>query len=178
MNAEMTNIEMTAAETAFIDGFVRERCVPHDVVVSQRLEKWCDRMQSRIFEEPIEWRLASASGSLPELGPKGGKKTPKSPEENIRFVFASVCDEPGKAWRAELRIPPGATLGTMLPVKVTGIGSDPVPEGVLALAGCKIPLVDGEGGILFDLFVGGIRSSQVYLLRTNGMPVPGKLMFM
>lgn len=178
MIAKDVNIEMTAEETAFIDRFVNRRCVPHNVVVSQRLEKWCDKMQLAIFEQPIEWNLAAASGLLPKSAKKVDDKKLKAPDENIRFVFASLCDEPGKAWRAELRIPSGATLGTMLPVKVTGIGSDSLPEGVLALAGCKIPLVDGEGGILFDLFVSGIRSSQVYLLRQNGMPVPGKLMFM
>lgn len=178
MNAEDTKIELTASETAFIEGFVKEHCVPHDDVVSRRLGRWCDKMQSRIFEEPIQWNLAAASGVQPKVVSKGDKKNLKSPDENIRFVFASLNDEPGIAWRAELRIPPGATLGTMLPIKVTGIGSDTVPEGVLHLAGCKIPLTDGDGGILFDLFVSGIRSSQVYLLRQNGMPVPGKLMFM
>lgn len=178
MNAKDTNIELTASETAFIEGFVKEHCVPHDDVVSRRLENWCDKMQLRIFEEPIQWNLAAASGVQLNSGELKNKKNLKSPDENIRFVFASLNDEPGIAWRAELRIPPGATLGTMLPIKVTGIGSDSLPEGVLHLAGCKIPLTEGEGGILFDLFVSGIRSSQVYLLRQNGMPVLGKLMFM
>ena len=178
MNANDAKIEMTAAETAFIDGFVKERCIPHDTVIERRLERWCAKMQSRIFESPIEWSLAAAGGILPKFEPKAGVQTPKSPAETVRFVFASASGEPGKAWRAELLIPPEATLGTIIPVKVTGLGIDSVPEGVLTLAGCKIPLVNGEGGILFDLFIGGIRTPGVSLTRPDGTSESGKLMFM
>lgn len=179
MNANDVKIEMTAAETAFIDGFVKERCIPHETVIEHRLERWCAEMQARIFESPIEWSLAAAGGILPKFEPKKrGGATPKAPAETIRFVFASMSDEPGKAWRAELRIPPEATLGTIIPVKVTGLGIDSVPEGVLALAGCKIPLVNGEGGILFDLFINSIRTPGVSLIRPDGTIESGKLMFM
>ena len=178
MNANDVKIEMTAAETAFIDGFVKERCIPHETVIERRLERWCAEMQTRIFESPIEWSLAAAGGILPKFEPKLGAQTPKAPAETVRFVFASMSDEPGKAWRAELHIPPEATLGTIIPVKVTGLGIDSVPEGVLALAGCKIPLMNGEGGILFDLFINGIRTPGVSLIRPDGTIESGKLMFM
>ena len=104
--------------------------------------------------------------------------TPESPDETVRFVFASVSERPGRAWRAELTVPPKATVGTMLAVRVSGLGIDAVPEGVLSLAGCKIPLVNGEGGILFDLFLGGIRRAEVSLSRPDGSVEGGRLMFL
>lgn len=178
MNANDEKIAMTAEETAFIDGFVKKHCRPHEVVIAERLERWCTRMQARIFDSPVEWSLAAAGGILPRLDAAKPAKEPVSPDETVRFVFASDSEHPGKAWRAELHIPPKATVGTMLSVKVSGIGNDAVPEGVLKLAGCKIPLVGGEGGILFDLFLNGIRSSEVSLMRPDGSVEPGKLLFL
>ena len=178
MKTNEEEIEMTAAECAFIDGFVNERCVPHDTVIARRLERWYEKMQSRIFESPIEWNLAAAGGILPKLNSSGKVEPPVSPAESVRFVFASFSDEPRIGWRAELRIPPEATLGTIIPVKVTGLGVDSMPEGVLTLAGCKIPLAGGEGAILFDLFINGIRTPGISLTRPDGTTEPGKLMFM
>jgi hypothetical protein len=178
MKTNEEKIVMSAAERAFIDGFVKERCVPHDTVIARRLERWYEKMQSRIFESPIEWNLAAAGGILPKLHTAGGAQAPISPAESVRFVFASYSDEPGTGWRAELRIPPEATIGTIIQVKVTGLGVDSIPEGVLTLAGCKIPLVGGEGGILFDLFINGIRTPGISLTRPDGTTEPGKLLFM
>lgn len=170
-------IVMTVDEAAFIDNFVKNHCVPHETVLSQRLDRWCAKMQAKIFESPVEWRLAAAGGILPVFDPQK-KGVPKAPDEAVRFVFASESEKPGKAWRAELRIPPNATVGTMLKVKVSGLGIDSVPEGVLSLAGCKIPLVGGEGGILFDLFLNGIRTPGVSLTRPDGTLESGRLMFL
>lgn len=178
MNANDDRIVMTAEETAFIERFVKEHCTPHETVVARRLDRWCAEMQARIFESPIEWSLAAAGGILPTFEPKKKAPPPKSPNEMVRFVFASESDKPGKAWRAELSIPPEATVGTMLSVKVSGLGVDSVPEGVLTLAGCNIPLVSGEGGILFDLFLNGIRTPGISLTRPDGTSEPGRLMFL
>ena len=122
MNANDDRIVMTAEETAFIERFVKEHCTPHETVVARRLDRWCAEMQARIFESPIEWSLAAAGGILPAFEPKKKAPPPKSPNEMVRFVFASESDKPGKAWRAELSIPPEATVGTMLSVKVSGLG--------------------------------------------------------
>lgn len=168
-------IVMTAEETSFIDAFVGAHCVPHEQVVARRLDAWCEKMQQAIVAAPVEWRLASVGGVLPPLRPT---VSPESPEEAVRFVFASRSERPGKAWRAELTVPPKATVGTMLSVRVSGLGIDAVPEGVFSLAGCQIPLQDGEGGILFDLFLNGIRNAQVSLRRPDGTVEDGKLMFL
>ena len=177
MNAtDETKIEMTPEEQAFIAGFVAEHCVPHEAVIARRLEVWCGRMQQRIIAAPVEWRLAAAGGLLQPLKPETA--APESPDETVRFVFASVSARPGKAWRAELTVPPKATVGTMLAVRVSGLGIDAVPEGVLSLAGCKIPLANGEGGILFDLFLSGIRNAEVSLSRPDGSVEGGRLMFL
>ena len=177
MNAtDETRIEMTPEERAFIAGFVADHCVPHGTVISRRLDAWCERMQHRIVAAPVEWRLASAGGILPPLRPEVA--TPESPAETVGFIFASVSERPGKAWRAELTIPPKATVGTMLSIRVSGLGIDAVPDGVLSLAGCKIPLSNGEGGILFDLFLSGIRNADVSLSRPDGSVEGGRLMFL
>ncbi len=73
---------------------------------------------------------------------------------------------------------PRATVGTVLSIRVSGLGIDAVPEGVLSLAGCQIPLQNGEGGILFDLFLNGIRNAVVSLRRPDGTEGDGKLMFL
>lgn len=177
MNAtDETKIEMTPEEQAFIAGFVAEHCVPHETVIARRLEVWCGRMQQRIIAAPTEWRLAAAGGILPPLKPETA--APESPDETVRFVFASVSERPGRAWRAELTVPPKATVGTILDIRVTGLGIDAVPEGVFSVAGCKIPLQDGKGGILFDLFLGGIRNAAVGLTRPDGSVECGRLMFL
>jgi len=168
-------IEMTPAETAFIDAFVGAHCVPHEQVVARRLEVWCARAQQAILAAPTQWRLAATGGVLPQLKPT---TSPESPEETVRFVFASLSERPGRAWRAELTIPPKATVGTMLPVRVSGLGIDAVPEGVLSLAGCQIPLQGGEGAILFDIFLNGIRNARVSLRRPDGTAEDGRLMFL
>ena len=168
-------IAMTPEETAFIDAFVGKHCVPHERVVARRLEAWCERMQQAIVSAPVQWRLAAAGGVLPPLRPT---ESPEAPDEEVRFVFASESERPGKAWRAELTVPPKATVGTMLELGVTGLGIDAVPEGVFSLAGCKIPLQDGKGGILFDLFLGGIRNAEVALARPDGSVERGRLMFL
>ena len=172
---ESEKIEMTPAEKAFIEAFVGERCVPHEQVIARRLDVWCDRMQQAIVAAPVEWRLAAAGGILPPLRPE---TAPEAPEETVRFVFASESERPGKAWRAELTVPPKATVGTMLELRVTGLGIDAAPEGVFSLAGCKIPLREGRGGILFDLFLAGIRTADVALARPDGSVERGKLMFL
>lgn len=168
-------IVMTPAEKAFIDAFVGEHCVPHEQVIARRLEVWCERMQQAIISAPVQWRLAAAGGVLPPLRPTA---SPESPEETVRFVFASLSERPGKAWRAELTVPPKATVGTMLELRVTGLGIDAVPEGVFSVAGCRIPLREGRGGILFDLFLGGIRNAEVSLARPDGSVERGRLMFL
>ena len=168
-------IVMTPEETAFIDAFVGEHCTPHEQVVARRLEAWCERMQQAIVAAPVSWRLAAAGGVLPPLRPE---VAPEAPEEAVRFVFSSLSERPGKAWRAELTVPAKATVGTMLELGVTGMGIDAVPEGVFSLAGCKIPLQDGKGGILFDLFLGGIRNAEVALARPDGSVEYGRLMFL
>lgn len=175
MKVTEEEIVMTPAETAFIDAFVARHCVPHEQVVARRLDVWCERMQQKIVEAPLSWSLAAAGGVLPSLRPAA---SPESPDEAVRFVFASRSERPGKAWRAELTVPPKATVGTMLPIRVSGLGIDAVPEGVLSLAGCQIPLQDGEGGILFDLFLSGIRSACVSLRRPDGTVEDGRLMFL
>lgn len=172
---ECEKIVMTPAETVFIDAFVTEHCRPHEQVIARRLDDWCERMQQAIVSAPVQWRLAAAGGVLPPLRPA---ETPESPEETVRFVFASHSERPGKAWRAELTVPPKATVGTMLSIRVSGLGIDAVPEGVLSLAGCQIPLQNGEGGILFDLFLNGIRNAVVSLRRPDGTEEDGKLMFL
>ena len=175
MANDRPEIEMTPEEKSFIDGFVSRHCVPHETVIARRLEAWCERMQQAVLATPVSWRLAAAGGVLPPLNPS---HTPVAPEEPVRFVFASKSDRPGRAWRAELTVPPKATVGTMLDIRVSGLGIDAVPEGVLAIAGCKVPLQGGEGGILFDLFLGGIRNSTVSLSRPDGSVECGRLMFL
>ena len=175
MANDRPEIEMTPEEKSFIDGFVSRHCVPHETVIARRLEAWCERMQQAVLAAPVSWRLAAAGGVLPPLSPS---RTPVAPEEPVRFVFASKSDRPGRAWRAELTVPPKATVGTMLDIRVSGLGIDAVPEGVLAIAGCKVPLQGGEGGILFDLFLGGIRNSTVSLSRPDGSVECGRLMFL
>ena len=175
MANDRPEIEMTPEEKSFIDGFVSRHCVPHETVIARRLEAWCERMQQAVLATPVSWRLAAAGGILPPLR---SAESLEAPDETVRFVFASLSERPGKAWRAELTVPPKATVGTMLELGVTGLGIDAVPEGVFSLAGCKIPLQDGRGGILFDLFLGGIRNAEVALVRPDGSVERGRLMFL
>lgn len=172
---DVDKIEMTLAESAFIAGFVEEHCVPHEQVVARRLDAWCERAQQAIVAAPVRWRLAAAGGVMAPLHPE---VAPESPDEPVRFVFASISERPGAAWRAELSVPPKATVGTMLELRVAGLGIDAVPMGVFSVAGCKIPLQDGRGCILFDLFLSGIRKAEVALFRPDGSVEHGRLMFL
>ena len=74
-------------------------------------------------------------------------------------------------------VPPNSKVGTLLSIFVYGKDGIPAEEGVLRLAGCAIPVSGGRGEIPFELFVGGVRDSEVSFARKGDAPVPGTLCF-
>ncbi len=110
-------------------------------------------------------------------GREAGAPALRSPEREVRFVFESATDDSGLAWRAELAVPPNSTAGTALQIVVRDGFGHPVEHGVLRLSGCAVPIADGKGTILFEMFVGGVRHAHVSLDRDGCVSVPGTLTF-
>lgn len=164
---EEEKVVMTAGEAAFIDRFVAEHCRPHAAVMAERLRKFVAERQMAMF----------AADDGPAFALAAGPATPasvKAPDEQVTFVFASEGEEdaPG-AWRAELAVPPGATAGTPLALKVRGRDI----AGVFTLSGVALPLADGTAEIPFGMFLAGIKNTDVSLHRPGGDTVKGRLLF-
>ena len=92
-------------------------------------------------------------------------------------MFVSDTEDPVGGWRAILRVPVGAGVGTQLELRVTDANGRPVAEGTFLLAGCVIPLSDGVGTLPLELFVGGLRDARVSLTRRGGRVEEGALSF-
>ena len=158
-------IPMTAAETAFIEKFTRNYCRPHAEVMRERLAAFVAQRRRRIFEDSGRGGYALAAGPAEVL-----PSSVKAPEEEVNFVFASEEDIAG-AWRAEVKIPSGATVDTQLSIKVEQ-GKGGKAEGIFKVAGCALPLTDGKAEMPFGMFLAGIKDTEVDL---NG--VEGRLKF-
>lgn len=165
---------MAAEEMAFIDRFVTDYCRPHRVVMAERLAKFvAERQMAFVSGETADFALAA--GARRSAG--SGAASPVSPDEEVRFAFASEGErDAADAWRAELRVPPKATSETMLTIKVRDSSNRPA-EGVLSLAGCALPIEDGKAEMPFGLFLAGIQNTEVGLCRPDGRPVGGRLLF-
>lgn len=166
-------IEMTAAERDVIARFTVAKCRPHSEVMAEKLDRFVRSRQLATVSTVNDYALAAA----PQMRhvPAG---TPVAPSEEVKFVFASDADEVGKAWCAELTVPADATVGTLLNLKVSGLGVDAVPQGVFRLAGANLPLFNGKSVIPYEVFLAGIRHTEVSLKRPDGSCELGQLMFM
>ena len=173
-NAIDEKIEMTADEQAFIDRFVTDYCRPHRVVMAERLAAF-------VTERQMAFVSGAAEGFALAAGPRrpaaAETSSPVSPDEEVRFAFASEGEsDAADAWRAELRVPPKATSETMLTIKVCD-SSDRPAEGVFSLAGCALPITGGKAEMPFGMFLAGIQNTEVGLCRPDGQPVGGRLLF-
>ena len=167
-------IGMTADEREFIDRFVADYCRPHHVVMAERLAAFiAERRMAFVDGAAADFALAA--------GPRGASapaaEAPVSPDEEVRFAFASEGErEATEAWRAELTVPPKATSETMLTIKVCDSANRPA-EGVFSISGCALPITDGKAEMPFGLFLAGIQNTEVGLCRPQGQPVGGRLLF-
>lgn len=162
-------VVMTADEAAFIDRFVAEHCRPHAEVMAERLREFVMSRQESMFaaDAGVPFALAAGPAAKPPV-------EVKSPDEPVTFVFLSDCDaDAPEAWRAELTVPPGATVDTELVLDV--IGKD--VNGVFKLSGMALPLSDASARIPFGVFLAGIKDTDVSLTRPDAEPVKGKLLF-
>lgn len=169
---ETEKTAMTPGERAFIDRFVADYCRPHEAVVAARLAAFASERQMRFLSRGGAGDFALAAG---ESAPK---QEVQSPEEEVRFAFASdgEADAEG-AWRAELVVPPKAGPETMLALKVVDGSGEAVDGGVFSLSGAALPLAGGRAEIPFGLFLAGIKNTDVSLRRAGGDPVGGRLLF-
>lgn len=166
---EEEKVVMTADEAAFIDRFVAEHCRPHAAVMAERLRKFVVERQMAMFAVEDEPAFALAAGPAAKV-----PEAVKAPDEPVTFVFASDGDEDApEAWRADLSVPPGATAGTPLTLRVHGRDV----AGVFTLSGVALPLSDGAAEIPFGMFLAGIKDTDVSLRRPGGERVKGKLLF-
>ena len=167
-------IEMTADEREFIDRFVADYCRPHHVVMAERLTAFvAERRMAFVDGAAADFALAAG----PRVASAPAAEAPVSPDEEVRFAFASdgTADDVD-AWRAELRVPPKATAETMLTIVVRDSANRP-EAGVFSLAGCALPIQDGAAEMPFGLFLAGIQDTKVGLRRPGGQPVAGRLLF-
>ena len=170
---EKEKVEMTAAEAAFIANFTERFCRPHAEVMAERLAAFvAERQMANLFPATLA-PCALAAGSRHATAPA----EVKSPDEPVRFVFASdgEQDDPG-AWRAAVTVPPRATVETLLKIEVCTAAGDPA-EGVFTISGCALPLMRGATQMPFGLFLAGIRDTAVSLRATGADAVPGRLLF-
>ena len=173
-NAIDEKIEMTADEQAFIDRFVTNYCRPHRVVMAERLAAF-------VTERQMAFVSGAAEGFALAAGPRrpaaAETSSPVSPDEEVRFAFASESEQDSdEAWRAEMTVPPKATSETMLTIKVCDSSNQPA-EGVFSIAGCALPITKGAAEIPFGLFLAGIQNTDVGLCRPGGRAVTGRLLF-
>jgi len=166
---EEEKVVMTADEAAFIDRFVAEHCRPHAVVMAERLRNFVAKRQMALFAADDGPAFALAAGPAAKA-----PAAVKAPDEPVTFVFASEGEEDApEAWRAELSVPPGATVETPLALKVRGRDV----AGVFTLSGMALPLVDGAAEIPFGAFLAGIKNTDVSLRRPGEDLVKGRLLF-
>ena len=162
--ADDEKIEMTAAERDMIARFTAAKCRPHGEVMAEKLDRFVQSRQLAAVSTANDYALAAASQT--RHVPSG---TPVAPSEDVMFVFASEAEEAGKAWRAELTVPANATVGTLLNLKVSGLGVDAVPQGVFFLAG-------GSHGDLLASHTTGCAGGAVHASGAvlHGSAVPQK----
>lgn len=171
--ADDEKIEMTEAERDMISRFTAAKCRPHGEIMAEKLDRFVLSRQLAAVSAVNDYALAAAPQT--RHVPAG---TPVAPPEDVTFVFASDTEEVGRAWRAELTVPANATAGTLLNLKVSGLGGDVAPQGVFCLSGANLPLFNGESAIPFEIFLTGIRNAEVSLKRPGGFCEQGQLMFM
>lgn len=165
--------EMTPAERDFIERFTAERCRSAQTEIA-RVNAFVAARRLSFVTRPVEYAMAAA----PAAATTSAEAAPSGLNEEVRFVFAAEGSVgAAEFWRAELTIPPNAAPETMLPVRVTGYDRMAVPDGLLRLAGCVLPLTDGCAALPFSLFLDGIRDTNVSLCRPDAEPVAGRLLF-
>ena len=162
---------LTDAERGTISAFVKSRCKARGAVL-ERLDAFLAARQTSFFTSGrTEWRMAAASAE--------GVEADKEHREDVRFVFVSDDGTPSESsWRAELSVPGEADGSAPLGLSVFGAGGAPAGEGLFMLAGATL-VVDGKGRatIPYDLFLAGIRNSNVAYQRSGGAAVSGSLVF-
>ena len=163
------DVSTTSEEDAFIADFVSRNC--RRLTAAERVQAFIDSRRMSFIQTHERYLRAAA----PAEGGASAESEPRSPDEEVHFVFAGGGEM--DYWRAELAIPPVAGPETMLNVRVTGRGDVPVGQGTLRLAGCLLPLSDGAADLPFSLFLDGLRDTDVSLARVGGKPVAGRLLF-
>ena len=162
---------LTDAERGAISAFVRSRCKAQAPVL-ERLDAFLAARQTDFFPAGrTEWRMAAAAAD--------GLEAAGERREDVRFVFVSDDGAPSESsWRAELSVPGEADGSAPLDLSVFGADGAPAGEGLFTLAGATL-VVDGKGRatIPYDLFLAGIRNSNVAYQRGGGAAVPGSLVF-
>lgn len=158
---------MTADEKAFIAAFTANYCRPHAAVVAERLAAFVDAWRRRLLAQDETDFLLAAGPAAPSATASADVR---APDETVTFTFAS--DDATMPWQAVLTVPPGATAETMLAIAVT-----PFDTGILRLAGCRLPIVDGAAEMPFGLFLAGIKDVDVTFTRADGTSTAGRLQF-
>ena len=167
----------TANEDEFIEYFTTEYCRPHSAVMAARLADFVKTRQLKLFDAAAWGHAALPLAAGRACRPATAEPLPEveSPDEEVKFSFASKEKDSPRAWRAELTVPPHATALTMLMVKVFDHTKTPA-AGTFSLAGIELPLVDGKAEIPFGSFLNGIKATDVALTK-DGVKTPGELLF-
>lgn len=155
-----------------IAGFTAKYCVPHAEVMRERVVRFCGRRRGMALRAAAGGvALAAGKSSVPEAD--GGVQ---SPEEEVTFTFASEKGvEDMGWWRARVTVPPVANAGTMLGVEVEKGGA--AADGMLELAGAKLPVRGGKGQMLFGAFLAGLQDTEVRFTDMDGDASEGRLLF-
>jgi ASC-1-like (ASCH) protein len=170
MLEDKAEAKTTPEEDSFMEEFAAKHC--RSLSSDERLQAFvAARKMSFVYAEDSYFLAAAPAGGTRV----DEKKTPCSPEEEVRFVFAGGGD--ADYWRAELLIPPVAGPDTMLDVRVTGRGGISIGDGTLRLSGCALPLSEGSATLPFSLFLDGLSDTYVSLARAGRKPVEGRLLF-
>ena len=103
----------------------------------------------------------------------------KTPEgKTIVFTFMSAPEKLRELrWTAKLTFPPGSGPDAVLPLTVVDGNDEPIKAATLELAGCRIPVKDGNASLAYADFVNGKHSVPIWLYRDGMEPVPGGLTF-
>ena len=136
------------------------------------VESWLERARAAIVARASEYSPPGAKPGQPPV-----ERQPIGLSREVRFVFASDTNDPARAWKATLVVPPNAGVGTELALSVVGADDKQVKEGTFRLAGCAIPVKAGKGTLPFEVFVGGLRNVHVALTRRSCPAESGTLSF-
>lgn len=136
------------------------------------VEAWLERARTAIVAQVSKYNPPGAKPGQPPA-----ERQPVGLSREVSFVFVSDTNDPARAWKATLVVPPNAGVGTELALSVVDADDKPVEDGTFRLAGCAVPVKAGRGALPLEVFVGGLRDVHVALTRRSCPAESGALSF-